>query len=145
MAIELKVPPVGESITEVQIGDWLKAEGESVSRDEILVKIETDKVTVDLPAPTTGTITQIKAKKGTVAQVGEVIGYMEEGAGSAKPRTPSTPPPAAAAAPAAPAPAEPEPPKPVRETMPPQGFARVMPSARRALKERGVPADDVQA
>jgi 2-oxoglutarate dehydrogenase E2 component (dihydrolipoamide succinyltransferase) len=141
MPIELKVPPVGESITEVQIGDWLKAEGESVSRDEILVKIETDKVTVDLPAPTTGTITQIKAKKGTVAQVGEVIGYMEEGAGSAKPRTPSTPPPAAAA----PAPAEPEQPKSVRETMPPQGFARVMPSARRALKERGVPADDVQA
>src|SRR5258706_12735144 len=98
MAIELKVPPVGESITEVQIGDWLKAEGESVSRDEILVKIETDKVTVDLPAPTTGTITQIKVKKGGVAQVGEVIGYMEEGAGAvAKPRTPSAPPPVALA------------------------------------------------
>src|SRR5258707_9048687 len=89
MPIELKVPPVGESITEVQIGDWLKAEGESVSRDEILVKIETDKVTVELPAPTTGTITQIKAKKGAVAQVGEVIGYMEEGAA---PKTPSAPP-----------------------------------------------------
>src|SRR6185369_7214240 len=106
MPIELKVPPVGESITEVQIGDWLKAEGDSVSRDEIIVKIETDKVTVDLPAPVAGTITQIKAKKGAVAQVGEVIGYMEEGAGSAK--APSVPPPAAAPAPtraAAPAPA----------------------------------------
>jgi len=151
MPIELKVPPVGESITEVQIGDWLKAEGESVSRDEILVKIETDKVTVDLPAPTSGTITQIKAKKGTVCQVGEVIGYMEEGAAAAaKPKTPSAPPPAApppaAAAPAAAAPApEPEAPKAPRETMPPQGFARVMPSARRALKERGVQADDVEA
>jgi 2-oxoglutarate dehydrogenase E2 component (dihydrolipoamide succinyltransferase) len=146
MPIELKVPPVGESITEVQIGDWLKAEGESVSRDEILVKIETDKVTVDLPAPTSGTITQIKAKKGTVCQVGEVIGYMEEGAAAAaKPKTPSAPPPAAAPpAAAAPAP-EPEAPKAPRETMPPQGFARVMPSARRALKERGVQADDVEA
>ena len=74
----IKVPPLGESITEAVVSRWLKAEGESVSRDEILVKIETDKVTVDLPAPTSGTITQIKAKKGTVCQVGEVIGYMEE-------------------------------------------------------------------
>lgn len=146
MAIELKVPPVGESITEVQIGDWLKAEGESVSRDEILVKIETDKVTVDLPAPTSGTITQIKAKKGTVCQVGEVIGYMEEGAAAAaKPQAASAPPPAAPApAAAAPAPAAAAPPA-RPETMPPQGFARVMPSARRALKERGVQADDVEA
>jgi 2-oxoglutarate dehydrogenase E2 component (dihydrolipoamide succinyltransferase) len=155
MPIELKVPPVGESITEVQIGDWLKSEGESVSRDEIVVKIETDKVTVDLPAPTTGTITQIKAKKGAVAQVGEVIGYMEEGAAATKPKTPSVPPPAAApspapatvasAAPAAEADPEASKPKSVRETMPPQGFARVMPSARRALKERGVQPDDVEA
>ena len=143
MPIELKVPPVGESITEVQIGDWLKAEGDSVSRDEIIVKIETDKVTVDLPAPTSGTITQIKLKKGAVAQVGEIIGFMEEGAAAAaaaKPKTASTPP--SAPPPAA---AEPEPARPARETMPPQGFARVMPSARRALKERGVQADDVQA
>src|SRR6185369_6034793 len=96
MPIELKVPPVGESITEVQIGDWLKAEGDSVSRDEIIVKIETDKVTVDLPAPVAGTITQIKAKKGAVALVGEVIGYMEEGAAAAKPQSAPLPPPAAA-------------------------------------------------
>jgi len=141
MPIELKVPPVGESITEVQIGDWLKAEGESVSRDEVILKIETDKVTVDLPAPVTGTITQIKAKKGAVAQVGEVIGYMEEGAGAVKAK--SVPPPAAAAPAPAPAPAPVEAPTPA--SIPPQGFARVMPSARRALKERGVQADDVEA
>jgi 2-oxoglutarate dehydrogenase E2 component (dihydrolipoamide succinyltransferase) len=146
MPIELKVPPVGESITEVQIGDWLKAEGESVSRDEILVKIETDKVTVDLPAPTSGTISRIVAKKGTVCQVGEVIGYLEEGAAAAaKPQAPSAPTPTAAPTPVA-APVETDgPAKPARETMPPQGFARVMPSARRALKERGVQADDVEA
>src|SRR3954465_8902772 len=137
MPIELKVPPVGESITEVQIGDWLKAEGESVSRAEMVVKIETDKVTVDLPAPVTGTITQIKAKKGTVAQVGDVIGYMEEGAGSVKAK--SVPPPPAAAAPAVAAPAAPnaeaEREAALPKSMPPHGFARVMPSARRALKE----------
>ena len=146
MPIELKVPPVGESITEVQIGDWLKAEGESVSRDEILVKIETDKVTVDLPAPTSGTISRIVAKKGTVCQVGEVIGYLEEGAAAAaKPQAPPAPTPTAAPTPVA-APVETDgPAKPTRETMPPQGFARVMPSARRALKERGVQADDVEA
>src|SRR3954466_9592667 len=120
MPIELKVPPVGESITEVQIGDWLKAEGESVSRDEILVKIETDKVTVDLPAPTTGTITQIKAKKGTVCQVGEVIGYMEEGAAVAKATPPSAPPPVPAVPVAAPADPDAAPnSKTPRETMPP--------------------------
>jgi len=153
MPIELKVPPVGESITEVQIGDWLKAEGESVSRDEILVKIETDKVTVDLPAPTAGTITQIKAKKGTVCQVGEVIGYMEEGAAAAKAPAPAaaapapspSPAPAPAPAPAVAPPASPAEAAKARETIPPQGFARVMPSARRALKERGVQADDVEA
>src|SRR6188472_2014934 len=105
MPIELKVPPVGESITEVQIGDWLKAEGESVSRDEILVKIETDKVTVDLPAPTSGTISRIVAKKGTVCQVGEVIGYLEEGAAAAaKPQAPSAPTPSAPTPTAAPTP-----------------------------------------
>jgi 2-oxoglutarate dehydrogenase E2 component (dihydrolipoamide succinyltransferase) len=147
MPIELKVPPVGESITEVQIGDWLKAEGDNVSRDEIIVKIETDKVTVDLPAPATGTITQIKAKKGSIAQVGDVIGYMEEGAGAVAAKVPSAPPPSAppvAPAPAAAPPAQAEPLKNVRETMPPQGFARVMPSARRALKERGVQAEEVE-
>ena len=152
MPIELKVPPVGESITEVQIGDWLKSEGDNVSRDEIIVKIETDKVTVDLPAPATGTITQIKVKKGGVAQVGDVIGYMEEGAGAVAAKAPSSPPPVAAQVPTppvAPAPAAAPPPneaaaKAARETMPPQGFARVMPSARRALKERGVQADEVE-
>ncbi|HYP88097.1 MAG TPA: 2-oxoglutarate dehydrogenase complex dihydrolipoyllysine-residue succinyltransferase [Polyangiaceae bacterium] len=147
MPIELKVPPVGESITEVQIGDWLKAEGESVSRDEVIVKIETDKVTVDLPAPADGVISQIKVKKGAVAQVGDVIGYLEEGASAAaQPKVASAPPPVApapAAPPAAP-PAEAAP-RPSRDTMPPQGFARVMPSARRALKERGVQPDEVEA
>src|SRR6187551_1095477 len=88
MAIELKVPTVGESITEVQMGEWLKAEGDSVARDEVIAKIETDKVTVDLTAPTDGVLSQIKVKKGQTANVGDVIGYVEEGAASAaKPKS----------------------------------------------------------
>jgi 2-oxoglutarate dehydrogenase E2 component (dihydrolipoamide succinyltransferase) len=148
MAIELKVPPVGESITEVQIGDWLKSEGDSVQRDEILVKIETDKVTVDLPAPSSGVLTSIKIKKGQNAMVGDVIGTLEEGA-AAKTEPSAKPEPAAPA----PKPAEQvsiaddaEPvSRELRDTLPPQGFARVMPSARRALKERGLSAGDVEA
>ncbi|MCA9598301.1 MAG: dihydrolipoamide succinyltransferase, partial [Myxococcales bacterium] len=54
MPVELKVPSVGESITEVMIGEWLKSEGDRVERDETICMIETDKVTVELPAPTAG-------------------------------------------------------------------------------------------
>lgn len=145
MAIELKVPAVGESITEVQIGEWLKSEGESVERDEILVKIETDKVTVDLPAPASGRLLRIQVAQGQQASVGDVIGLLEEGpvagqgAGSPEAAIPEA--------------SEDSPPldakeveswSPTRSSIPPHGFARVMPSARRALKERGLKAEDVQ-
>src|SRR6187551_359630 len=82
MSVELKVPPVGESITEVQIGEWLKKEGDSATRDEVIVMIETDKVTVELPAPVTGVVTKITVAAGAEARVGDVIGYMEERAGA---------------------------------------------------------------
>jgi 2-oxoglutarate dehydrogenase E2 component (dihydrolipoamide succinyltransferase) len=145
MAIELKVPSVGESITEVQMGEWLKGEGDAVSRDEVIAKIETDKVTVDLTAPTDGVLSQIKVKKGQTANVGDVVAYVEEGtAAAAKPKASEAPKPTPSAAPP-PAPAAEERPKSVRPTIPPQGFARVMPSARRALKERGLSPDDVEA
>src|SRR2546422_11587199 len=77
MAVELVVPSVGESITEVEIGDWLKNPGEPVAQDEPVVVIETEKVTVELPAPTAGTITQMLKSKGEKAAVGDIIGYME--------------------------------------------------------------------
>src|SRR3954470_20337691 len=87
MAIELKVPTLGESITEVQMGEWLKGEGDSVARDEVIAKIETDKVTVDLTAPNEGVLSRILVKKGQTANVGDVIAYIEEGvAGAAKPK-----------------------------------------------------------
>ncbi|HET7544491.1 MAG TPA: 2-oxoglutarate dehydrogenase complex dihydrolipoyllysine-residue succinyltransferase [Polyangiaceae bacterium] len=146
MAIELKVPTVGESITEVQMGEWLKGEGDSVARDEVIAKIETDKVTVDLTAPNDGVLSQIKVKKGQTASVGDVVAYIEEGAGgAAKPK--ASEPPKAEAPKAEARKAEPvaeERAKNTRPTIPPQGFARVMPSARRALKERGLTPDDVE-
>jgi 2-oxoglutarate dehydrogenase E2 component (dihydrolipoamide succinyltransferase) len=77
MPIELKVPSVGESITEVEISEWNKTEGDSVKRDEVVAILETEKVTVELPAPGNGVITKILKKKGETAKVGDVIGYME--------------------------------------------------------------------
>ncbi|MGE0606373.1 MAG: 2-oxoglutarate dehydrogenase complex dihydrolipoyllysine-residue succinyltransferase [Pirellulales bacterium] len=77
MSVELKVPAVGESITEVQIGRWLKSEGQSASKDEPLVELESDKATVELPAPEAGQVARILKQQGEKAQVGEVIGYLE--------------------------------------------------------------------
>ncbi len=78
MSIELRVPEVGESISEVQIGDWLKNVGDLVERDEPLVVIETDKVTVDLLAPARGRLSQIVLQKGAGAKVRDVVGWLEE-------------------------------------------------------------------
>ncbi len=140
MAIELKVPAVGESVSEVQIGEWLKGEGDRVEQDETLVKIETDKVTIDLPAPTAGVITRIVAKQGDQAMVGDVIGILEEASDKPAAAAPGPAPGSSAPPPAS----EGEGPRSARDSMPPQGFARVMPSARRALKERGLRQDEVE-
>ena len=109
MPIELRIPEVGESITEVQIGAWLKRVGDPVRKDESLVEIESDKATAELPAPADGVLTQIVKKRGEMAQVGETIAYMEEkgaaattnGAGTSKPTEVPTAAAAAAGAPTA--------------------------------------------
>src|SRR5256885_17259957 len=77
MPIELKVPEVGESITEVEIGDWLKKQGDTVAKDEPVATLESEKATVELPAPESGTITQVLKSKGETAKVGEVIALIE--------------------------------------------------------------------
>jgi 2-oxoglutarate dehydrogenase E2 component (dihydrolipoamide succinyltransferase) len=128
LAVELKVPAVGESVTEVQIGEWLKGEGQTVSRDEPVVMIETDKVTVELPAPVSGKITQILIKAGQTARVGDIVGYLEAGEVAATPAAPAK---QAAPAPAAAAPA----------AAGASGF--VMPAAARAMHEKGLPAGSV--
>ncbi|MFO0838602.1 MAG: 2-oxoglutarate dehydrogenase complex dihydrolipoyllysine-residue succinyltransferase [Phycisphaerae bacterium] len=151
MPVELKIPAAGESITRVQIGAWLKQEGEAVRQDETLVEIETDKATMELPAPVAGVITRVIKKEGDSAQVGDVIGYMEAGvaaaeggktSGDGKPAAPSavSAKPAAqsanraAASAAAPSGAD-------ASGSPP----RVMPAAARELAESGFRAEEVKA
>jgi 2-oxoglutarate dehydrogenase E2 component (dihydrolipoamide succinyltransferase) len=85
MPVELKVPAVGESITEVQIGRWLKEPGQRAGKDESLVELESDKATVELPAPQAGVITKILKQQGETAAVGEVIGYLDPAAAESKP------------------------------------------------------------
>ena|SRR6185436_15076937 len=106
MAIELKVPEVGESITEVEIGDWLKRKGETVQKDEPVVTLESEKATVELPAPIAGTVTEVLKNKGDTAKVGEVIAYIEHNGHTEKP--------AEAKAPTRAEPAQPAPPTPPR-------------------------------
>ena len=80
MPVALKVPSVGESITEVEIGEWLKQEGAFAKQDEPIVILETEKATLELPAPVQGKVTQVLKKTGEKAAVGDVVGYMEESA-----------------------------------------------------------------
>jgi len=133
MPVELKVPSVGESITEVQLGDWLKKPGELARADEGLVVIETDKVTVELPAPGAGAVVKTLKRKGDKALVGEVIGYFEVGA------QPAPPPAKGGGAPAAPASA------PAPAPTASKGEKVVMPAAARELAQRGLSAADVAA
>ncbi|WP_243031302.1 2-oxoglutarate dehydrogenase complex dihydrolipoyllysine-residue succinyltransferase [Thermus altitudinis] len=116
---ELNVPSVGESIVEVEIGAWLKKEGESFAQDEPLVELITDKATLELPAPFPGTLVKVLKGTGETAKVGEAIALLEAlGAGAAAPE----PRPATA----------PEPQEPL-----------VMPAAERVLREAGVSPGEV--
>ncbi|MEX0610781.1 MAG: 2-oxo acid dehydrogenase subunit E2, partial [Pirellulales bacterium] len=85
MSVELKVPEVGESVNEVYIGKWYKSEGDKVDQDEQVVELESEKATLDLRAPAAGVLAKILKKTGDAAEVGEVIGRIEETDGK-KPR-----------------------------------------------------------
>src|SRR6201996_2226134 len=89
MTVEIKVPAMGESVTEATVARWFKKEGESVARDEPLLELETDKVTVEVPAPAAGSIESISVQAGTTVQVGAILGSIAEGkagtAAAAKP------------------------------------------------------------
>jgi 2-oxoglutarate dehydrogenase E2 component (dihydrolipoamide succinyltransferase) len=105
--IEIKVPAMGESVTEATIAKWFKKEGDAVARDEPLVELETDKVTVEVPSPAAGTLDEIRVRQGQSVQVGTVLGAVKEGAGSTKPAAKPEPPmQTAQPQPAKPAPAQ---------------------------------------
>lgn len=76
------VPALGESVTEATIANWLKKEGDTVNRDDPLLELETDKVTLEINAPVSGVLSVIKAKDGATVQVGEIVGEISEGAGT---------------------------------------------------------------
>lgn len=95
MTIELVVPSLGESITEVYIGSWRKQVGQRVAKDENLVEIESDKATVELPSPADGVLTQVLKKHGQTAAVGEVIGYVDPQAAPGEAPAPGGAPPSA--------------------------------------------------
>jgi 2-oxoglutarate dehydrogenase E2 component (dihydrolipoamide succinyltransferase) len=122
MATEIKVPTLGESVSEATVARWLKKPGEAVAADEPVVELETDKVTLEVPAPTAGTLDEIVAAAGATVGVGAVLGVVSDGAAApsevAKPIQPKAAP-VPAAAPAAP-PKDPG------------------PAARKALAETGV-------
>ncbi len=77
MAVEIQIPSVGESVSEVELGEWLKKEGDSVSQDEILVMLESDKATVELPSPSSGVLGRIIKQTGDSALIGETIAFLE--------------------------------------------------------------------
>jgi len=106
MAIEIKVPTLGESVTEATVSKWFKGPGDAVEVDESLCELETDKVTVEVPSPVSGVLKSIAVAEGSDVDVGAVLGSIDEGAAAkAKPAAKDTPP-AAAPVTAAP-PAEP--------------------------------------
>src|ERR1700758_5514764 len=80
---EIRVPTLGESVTEATIGKWFKKPGDAVAVDEPLVELETDKVTIEVPAPAAGVLGDIAAKDGDTVAVGALLGQIKEGAGAA--------------------------------------------------------------
>ena len=157
--IDIRVPQMGESVTEGVIAQWLKAEGDAVEADEPLVEVETDKITVEVPAPAAGVLRKQAAGEGDTVAVGDVIGQIEEGAAAkagnggaaarkkpepetkpAEPRrAPEARPSEAKARPeSAPAPAEPA------RARPGNGRPVAVPSARAEARRTGVDIESVQ-
>jgi 2-oxoglutarate dehydrogenase E2 component (dihydrolipoamide succinyltransferase) len=132
---EIRVPTLGESVTEATIGRWFKKAGDTVAVDEPLVELETDKVTIEVPAPSAGTLGDIVAKDGETVAVGALLGQINvrtAGATAAKP----APAPAKAAAPAAP-------PSPAAAAKTPPADAPLAPSVRKISAESGINAATV--
>lgn len=132
MSTEVKVPTLGESVSEATIGQWLKQPGDAVAADEPIASLETDKVAIDVMAPHAGVMGQHHAAEGDTVTVGALIATIDEGSGSApapkKEAAPKADAPAAAAIPT---------PAPTAEEAP-SGAAVLSPAVRRAVLEHGI-------
>ena len=145
MTTNIEVPALGESITEAIIGKWLKSVGDAVARDEPLVELETDKVTLEVNAPVAGALAEISAKEGDTVEIGVVIGTIDESAAGASAAAPAPAKPAAAPPqPSAPSPAAAAPPPP-----PPPPAAKsdiaMAPAVRRLVAEHGLDPASIPA
>ena len=129
---EIRVPTLGESVTEATIGRWFKKAGDAVAVDEPLVELETDKVTIEVPSPSAGVLGEIAAKDGDTVAVGALLGMITDGAAAAKPAAAPAKT-AAAAATAASAPAAKAPPADTPQA----------PSVRKLSAESGIDASTV--
>ncbi len=147
MATEIRVPTLGELVTEATVGKWFKKAGDAVKVDEPLCELETDKVTVEVPAPVAGVLSDIKVPEGTTVAVGSVLGSIAEGAGApARQEAPAAKPQPAAAE------KQPEQQAPARSAVPDQPAAAASgnggmspsPSARKMMEEKGLSAADVE-
>src|SRR4051794_39820655 len=139
---EIRVPTLGESVTEATIGRWFKKAGDAVAVDEPLVELETDKVTIEVPAPSAGTLGEIIAKDGTTVAVGALLGQITEGAAGAAAKPAAAPAKSAAAAPAAAAPAAAAA-VPAPAAKAPPADAPLAPSVRKPWAETGADASTV--
>lgn len=131
MAIEIKIPSIGESITEVTLAGWHVEDGDFVEEGDILADIESDKATVELPAESSGVI-RLKAEEGSDLKIGEVIATLEEGEGAPKKKTEEAPKEATSAAPAAAA------------ATSDKVVQHASPAAAKILAEKGMSAQGVQ-
>ncbi|MBX5196245.1 2-oxoglutarate dehydrogenase complex dihydrolipoyllysine-residue succinyltransferase [Rhizobium sp. NZLR10] len=142
MATEIRVPTLGESVSEATVGTWFKKVGDAIKADEPILELETDKVTIEVPAPTSGTLSEIVVAAGETVGLGALLGQIADGAAAAAPAA-AVP----AAAPVLPAAAAPAQPAPVAaaaasssasvSTMPPA------PAASKMLAENNISADQV--
>ncbi len=151
MAQEIRVPTLGESVTEATVGQWFKKSGEHVNEDEPVVELETDKVTVEVPAPVSGVISSIAVEEGETVAVGALLGAIEAGAQAAE-QTPDEKTAAMAAAAAkADAPPEagaapsPEPaPQPETQSGGAESEKPMSPAVRKLVEEHGVDTSVVE-
>ncbi|HEX2840578.1 2-oxoglutarate dehydrogenase complex dihydrolipoyllysine-residue succinyltransferase [Hyphomicrobium sp.] len=139
MTIEIRVPTLGESVSEATVGKWLKKPGDAVKVDEPLVELETDKVTVEVPAPAAGLLSEIRAEQGATVAIGAVLGALAEGGAAQAAPAQTAPKNAAASAPkqAAPPPSAPSAPERPSSGMPPS------PAARKHLADADLAVADV--
>jgi 2-oxoglutarate dehydrogenase E2 component (dihydrolipoamide succinyltransferase) len=133
---DIRVPTLGESVTEATVGKWFKQPGEAVAADEPLVELETDKVTLEVPAPAAGVLSGVAVKAGDTVAVGALLGQITDGAGAAPAK-------GAAAAPA-PSARPAETPKPAPAAAPAASPMPLPPSVRKMAAESGVDAGKVE-